>query len=203
MPAANEVGDAPVWAMTADMGDTGFALFETALGVCGIAWGPAGLIGTLLPEPDPAATRARFARRFGETAEQSPPDPVRRTIGMIVAHLGGARVDYSGTALDSGLVGAFETAVYRAAREIPHGETRSYGALAAALGMPGAAQAVGRALGRNPWPIVVPCHRITAADGRSGGFSAPGGAATKLRLLEIEGALAPERLPLFAARTES
>ena len=116
----------------------------------------------------------------------------------VAAQLRGARVDYSQTPLAFERVGAFEASVYRAALAIPWGETRTYGALAAALGDPGAAQAVGQALGRNPWPIVVPCHRITAADGRAGGFSAPGGAATKLRLLEIEGALAPESLPLFA-----
>lgn len=184
--------------MAKGMTDAGFALFETPLGSCGIAWGPAGLTGTLLPEAEAAATRARLTKRFGALAERSPPDPVLAAIELIVAHLGGARVDYSGTALDFGSVGAWEAAVYRAAREIPHGETRSYGALAAALDAAGAAQAVGQALGRNPWPIIVPCHRITAAAGRTGGFSAPGGAATKLRLLGIEGALAAERLPLFA-----
>lgn len=185
------------------MDDTGYALFDTPFGACGIAWAHGGLIGTMLPERDAAATRARLARRFDGLAEADPPKAVRAAIGEVVAHLGGARVDYDGVALDFARVGAWEAAVYRAARAIPHGETRTYGALAAALGEPGAAQAVGQALGRNPWPIIVPCHRITAADGRAGGFSAPGGAATKLRLLEIEGALAADRLPLFAPRADS
>ncbi len=186
--------------MNGRMSKAGFALFDTPLGACGIAWARAGLIGTLLPEPDPAATRVRLAQRFAGMAEAEPTDAVRDAMRAIAAHLGGVRVDYAGIALDFGRVGVWEAAVYRAARDIPPGETRTYGALAAALGEPGAAQAVGQALGRNPWPIVVPCHRITAADGRTGGFSAPGGAATKLRLLEIEGALAVDRLPLFAPR---
>jgi methylated-DNA-[protein]-cysteine S-methyltransferase len=88
--------------------------------------------------------------------------------------------------------------VYACTRAIPPGRTRTYGEIAAALGDPGLSRAVGQALGRNPWPIVIPCHRVTAVDGRAGGFSAPGGAATKLRLLDIEGALAPETLPLFS-----
>jgi len=90
--------------------------------------------------------------------------------------------------------------VYARTSAIPPGGTATYGEVAAALGDPGLSRAVGQALGRNPWPIVVPCHRVTAADGRMGGFSAPGGGATKLRLLEIEGALVPESLPLFAPR---
>jgi methylated-DNA-[protein]-cysteine S-methyltransferase len=102
--------------------------------------------------------------------------------------------------IDFAGIGAWEASVYRAAVAIRYGATRTYGELAASLGAPGGAQAVGQALGRNPWPIVIPCHRILAADGRTGGFSAPGGAVTKLRLLEIEGALAPATLPLFAAR---
>ena len=83
------------------------------------------------------------------------------------------------------------------ARAIPPGSTLTYGEIARRLGDPGAAQAVGQAMGHNPWPIVVPCHRVLGAGGKVGGFSAPGGAKTKLRMLEIEGALKPERLPLF------
>lgn len=180
------------------MNDSGYALFETPLGACGIAWGPAGLRGLQLPESTDAKALARLAQRFPDLEEASPPDHIQAVIGRIAAHLGGARDDYADVALDFDRVGAWEASVYRAALAIPPGETRTYGALAASLGDPGAAQAVGQALGRNPWPIVVPCHRITAADGRTGGFSAPGGATTKLTLLEIEGALAVERLPLFA-----
>jgi methylated-DNA-[protein]-cysteine S-methyltransferase len=181
------------------MAGKGFASFDTPLGVCGVAWGPGGLIGTLLPELR-MTMRARLKQRFSELDEAEPNPAARAAIRGIVAHLGGAKVDHAGIILDFDCVGAWEADVYRAARTIPQGETRTYGALAAAIGEPGAAQAVGQALGRNPWPIIVPCHRITAANGRAGGFSAPGGATTKLKLLEIEGALAADRLPLFVPR---
>lgn len=178
----------------------GFALFDTPLGPCGLAWGPDGLRGLQLPERDRPSALAHLARRFPDLAEAEPSVEARTIMARVAAHLGGGRDDYADVTLDFARVGAWEASVYRAARAIPAGETRTYGALAATLGEAGAAQAVGQALGRNPWPIIVPCHRITAADGRTGGFSAPGGAATKLKLLEIEGALAAETLPLFAPR---
>lgn len=181
------------------MDGAGFALFETRIGACGIAWGPAGLRGVQLPEADGKSALARLARRFPDLAEASA-EPVSAVINEISAHLSGSAVDYGRVKLDMIAIHAFERAVYAAARSIPYGETRTYGALAALVGDPQAAQAVGQALGRNPWPIIVPCHRITAAEGRTGGFSAPGGAATKLRLLEIEGALAVDRLPLFGGQ---
>ncbi|MDQ8755137.1 methylated-DNA--[protein]-cysteine S-methyltransferase [Sphingosinicella sp. LHD-64] len=182
------------------MNDSGFTLFDTPLGPCGIAWGQDGLRGLQLPEPTEAGARARLARRFPDLEDTEPPESICAITVRIVAHLGGGRDDYADVPIDFARVGDWEASVYRAALAIPAGETRTYGQLASGLGDPGAAQAVGQALGRNPWPIVVPCHRITAADGRTGGFSAPGGAATKLKLLEIEGALAAERLPLFAPR---
>jgi methylated-DNA-[protein]-cysteine S-methyltransferase len=180
------------------MEGAGFALFATPIGTCGIAWSPHGLRGVQLPEADEEAGLARLAHRFADLALASP-EPVADVIAEIGRHLSGEPVGYQKVKLDFGNVHPFERSVYAAARAIPFGETRTYGALAAQVGDPLAAQAVGQALGRNPWPIIVPCHRITAADGRTGGFSAPGGTTTKLRLLEIEGALAPENLPLFAA----
>jgi methylated-DNA-[protein]-cysteine S-methyltransferase len=176
----------------------GFTLFDTAIGACAVAWSEAGLIATQLPELGRDLARRRLARRVSDCAEEEPPGWVRDAIAKVVAHLAGERTDYGDVPLDERGIGEWERAVYRAAAAIPPGETRTYGALAAELGRPEAAQAVGQALGRNPWPIIVPCHRILAADGRTGGFSAPGGVATKLKLLEIEGALAPESLPLFA-----
>ena len=181
------------------MADAGFALFETPLGACGIAWRAGALAGLQLSDRDePTATR-RLARRFPDLAPAPMPAWVERVTGAVRALLRGEPVDLGRVPLDLGSVGAFEAAVYRAAREIPPGHTLTYGALAGRLGDCGLARAVGQALGRNPWPIVIPCHRVTAADGRTGGFSAPGGRATKLKLLEIEGALAPELLPLFGA----
>jgi methylated-DNA-[protein]-cysteine S-methyltransferase len=178
------------------MSQSGFALFDTAIGACGIAWGPDGLLGVQLPEADEAATLARLGRRFPRLARAEPRPESRR----IAAFLDGAADDFADFALDLAGIGAFECAVYRETRAIPAGATDTYGAIARRLGDHKQARAVGQALGRNPWPIVVPCHRVTGAEGRMGGFSAPGGRATKLRLLEIEGALAVESLPLFGAR---
>ena len=179
------------------MDSAGFAWFETPIGTCGIAWGPAGLLGLHLPTgDDPRATR--LERRFPGLRAADPPAELEDIIESVVAHLGGGKRDFSAVKLDLSGVGAFDAGVYRLAQAIPPGQTRTYGQLAAELGDANQARAVGQALGRNPWPIVVPCHRITAADGRTGGFSAPGGTATKLKLLEIEGALAVEVLPLFS-----
>jgi methylated-DNA-[protein]-cysteine S-methyltransferase len=176
------------------MNDSGFALFDTAIGACGIAWSPAGLVGLQLPERSEAAALARLARRFpGLSPAPAPPAATAR----IAAFLAGAADDFADLALDMKGTGTFDRAVYRETRAIPAGETANYGAIAERIGDPGQARAVGQALGRNPWPIVVPCHRVTGADGKMGGFSAPGGRATKLKLLEIEGALAAENLPLF------
>lgn len=179
------------------MTDQGFAVYLTAIGHCGIAWGPGGLLGLDLPASSAGRTRTRLAARFPTLAESALPPAAKGAVDRITAYLAGAKDDFADLPLDWSRVGAFDAAVYRAAMAIPAGSTITYGALAAGLGDAGKAQAVGQALGRNPWPIVVPCHRITAADGRTGGFTAPGGTVTKLRLLEIEGALAVENLPLF------
>lgn len=179
------------------MSDCGFTLFDTAIGRCGIAWGPAGLVGLQLPEADDGTANGRMRRRFPGLDRAEPPQDVAVAIARIVAALAGKPDDLADLPLDFATIAPFERAVYAAARAIPAGTTITYGTLAARVGDPGQARAVGQALGRNPWPIVVPCHRITAADGRMGGFSAPGGTRTKLKLLEIEGALAAENLPLF------
>jgi methylated-DNA-[protein]-cysteine S-methyltransferase len=184
------------------MSVSGFALFDTAIGACAVAWSDTGLIATQLPELGRDLARRRLARRVADCAEEEPPEWVRGAIARIVAHLAGGRTDYADLPLDERGIGEWERAVYRAAAAIPFGETRTYGELAKTLGRPEASQAVGQALGRNPWPIVIPCHRILAAEGRTGGFSAPGGVTTKLKLLEIEGALAPSSLPLFACSTD-
>jgi len=167
-----------------------FALFETAIGTCGIAWGGRGLVGVQLPEPSADETRARMERRHPGGSETSPPPDVQRAIDAIAAHLRGEEADLSIIDLDMNGVPEFHRRVYEIAREIPSGETLSYGEVATRLGEPSAAREVGQALGRNPFPIVVPCHRVLAAGGKTGGFSAPGGIATKLRLLAIEGARA-------------
>lgn len=186
------------------MTDSGFALFDTAIGSCAIAWGGRGILGVQLPEGDETRTRARMRRRFPTTRETSPPADVRRAIDGIVALLSGEAVDFSAVALDMERVPAFHRRVYEVARTIGCGATLTYGEIAKRLGVPAEAREVGEALGRNPFPIIVPCHRVLAAGGKLGGFSAPGGVGTKLRLLAIEGARTTEGPDLFdrAARAE-
>jgi methylated-DNA-[protein]-cysteine S-methyltransferase len=164
-----------------------FTVFETPVGGCALVWGGPGLVGVLLPEPSAAATRSRARRRYPGALEAEPPPALQRVITRIVALLSGARDDdLADIELDQSAVPEFNRRVYALARGIRPGSTRSYGELAVDLGDPLLARAVGRALGENPFPIIVPCHRVLAAGARSGGFSAPGGKRTKLRLLEIE-----------------
>jgi len=164
----------------------GFTLFDTAIGACAIAWSETGIVALQLPEADGSRTRARLLRRWPRAHESVPPPAVRRAIDGVVALLLGEASDLRAIALDMARVPAFDRQVYEIARTILPGETLSYGDIAARLGDPGAAREVGQALGRNPFAIIVPCHRVIAAGGKAGGFSANGGVDTKLRLLEIE-----------------
>ena len=168
------------------MSESRFALLDTAIGSCAIAWGERGLLGVQLPEGDAARTRARMRRRFPTVQESSPPQDTQRAIDGIVALIAGEAIDFSAVALDMERLPAFHRRVYEVARAIPPGKTLAYGDVAARAGAPGAARAVGQALGRNPFPIIVPCHRVVAAGGKIGGFSAHGGTATKRRMLAIE-----------------
>jgi methylated-DNA-[protein]-cysteine S-methyltransferase len=167
----------------------GLALFDTALGTAGIAWSERGVAGVQLPEADRDRARRRLHRRFAGAAEAEPPPEVRRAVDGITALLGGEPVDLGAVPLDMDCLPAFDRRVYDVARTIPAGATLTYGDVAARLGDRRAARDVGQALARNPFAIVVPCHRVLAARDRVGGFSALGGVATKLRLLSIEGAL--------------
>jgi len=166
----------------------GFALFDTPIGRCGIAWAERGILGVQLPEAGERETRARLRRRFPDAREMPASPAVRRAIESIAGLLRGDASDLSGVALDMERVPPFHRRVYAAARKIPPAATLTYGELAARIGAPGAARAVGQALGRNPFALIVPCHRVVAAGGKAGGFSASGGVTTKLRLLALEGA---------------
>ena len=177
-------------AITNNPDGSGFALFDTAIGRCALIWRGGLVVGAALPEASDEKARASIARRFPAAVEAEPPpfaaEAIERVAGLLAGDktdLGAIRVDPKGS--------EFERKVWAAARRIPCGEVRSYGDLAREIGAPGAAQAVGLALGRNPVPILVPCHRVLASDGKTGGFSAPGGVATKFRILEIEGARRP------------
>ena len=178
------------------MAAQGFAMFDTAVGRCAIAWSERGITGVQLPERDDAATRARLIRRNAGARESPPPPEVARAIDDIVALIRGEQRDLSTIALDMEGVPDFNRRVYEVARTIAPGTTLTYGAIAKELGAPDA-RGVGEALGQNPIPIIVPCHRVVAAGRKTGGFSAPGGAATKLRLLAIEGARLDDAPTLF------
>jgi len=165
----------------------GCCLFDTAIGPCGIAWRGAALAAVQLPEATPEGTLRRLLRHVGEGVPPcEPPGFVRAAIGRIQALLAGAKDDLADLPLDLEGVPPFHRRVYEVTRAIPPGEVLTYGEVARRIGEPGAARAVGQALGKNPFAPVIPCHRVLAAGGQPGGFSAEGGAGTKLRMLEIE-----------------
>ena len=175
----------------------GFALFDTEIGCCGIAWGAHGVVGVQLPERHDRATRDRLRRRFPDASEATPPSDIQQAIDSIIALLRGEARDLSYITLDMDGIPPFRQSIYAVLRGIPAGATLSYGDIAAALGDRAAARDVGEAMGKNPFPIIVPCHRVLAAGGKVGGFSAAGGVTTKLRLLNIEGARVGEAPTLF------
>jgi methylated-DNA-[protein]-cysteine S-methyltransferase len=162
-----------------------YCLFDTAFGLCGIAWSEAGLTRVQLPEADVAATRARLEKR-GAT-EGEPPPVLAWVLAALQAYFDGAETDFSSLAVELPAGTSDERRhIYEAARSLRWGETASYGEVARRAGVPHGAQAVGQAMAANPLPIVIPCHRVLAAGGRLGGFSAYGGALTKERLLVLE-----------------
>lgn len=179
------------------MTDLGLTIFDTQIGPCGIAWSDRGVIAVQLPEGDEAKTRARLLRRCPHAREAAPPAAVQDAIEGIISLLRGERHDLSAIALDMDGLPSFDRRVYEVARTIAPGATLSYGEISARLGARDLAREVGQALGRNPFPIIVPCHRVLAAGGKAGGFSANGGITTKLRLLTIERARTSDTPTLF------
>jgi methylated-DNA-[protein]-cysteine S-methyltransferase len=173
--------------------NSGFSLFDTPIGRCGIVWSEHGVAGVQLPEAHTAETRAQLLRRFPAAREAPPPPAVQRALHGIATLLRGEATDLSTIPLDLNGVPPFHRRVYEFTRTIRPGTTLSYGDIAKQLRAPGSARAVGQALARNPIAIIVPCHRVGAAGGRIGGFSAHGGIKTKLRILAIEGARPRER----------
>jgi methylated-DNA-[protein]-cysteine S-methyltransferase len=171
---------------------TAYARFATTIGDCAIAWGEGGVVGLWLPRTDGSLPGATVLRRWPDAREAPLPPAQRAGVQQIIDLLAGrAKPMLDDVPLDFSRIGEFDARVYAAARRIAPGSTATYGALAKQLGDASEARAVGQALGRNPFPIVVPCHRVLAANGKAGGFSAPGGVIAKHRLLEIEGALPP------------
>lgn len=177
----------------------GWAFFDTALGQCAVAWGARGIVALQLPEATAAATQSRLLRASGDLLQTAPPPDVAAAMDAITASVAGGAHDLNGVMLDMSSVTDFQRRVYKLALRIAPGQTCTYGELAAQLGGRHLARAVGQALGHNPFAPVVPCHRVLAAGRRPGGFSAQGGIATKLRLLQSEGACIGSQTGLFDA----
>jgi methylated-DNA-[protein]-cysteine S-methyltransferase len=176
-----------------------YAVFPTAIGDCAIAWNDAGLSAVWLPEASREALRRRVQRRTPDAIEAQPSGAIAGIVDAIARLLAGAHGDFDGATLDLAHTDDCDRRVYAATRAIRAGQVLTYGELAAQIGAAASARAVGQSLGRNPWPIVVPCHRVVAAGSALGGFSAPGGTATKRRLLAIERARRGDAPDLFDA----
>jgi methylated-DNA-[protein]-cysteine S-methyltransferase len=179
------------------MTDQHFALFDTRIGLCAITWGPRGINGTQLPMGGEHKIRTRISQRHADATEAEPTPEVQEAIDRMTKLLAGEPDDLTDIALDLDGVPEFNRGVYAIARAIPPGKTVTYGDIARQLGGVQLSRDVGQALGRNPCPIVVPCHRVLAAGNKPGGFSANGGVVTKLKMLEIEGALVNHTPSLF------
>lgn len=164
------------------------ALFPTSLGTCGIAWNECGLTAFALPEATDAALEEQLSARGQSQARAEPPPWVQSVILRAQRHLAGEPQDFADVRYDYNMVTSFQRKVYREALTVKSGQTRAYGDVALALELPpGGARAIGTALAENPWPLLVPCHRFIAVNGKMTGFSGPGGIRTKTRLLALEG----------------
>src|SRR5262245_32393603 len=164
-------------------------VFDTAIGTCGVPWSGRGLIAGEWPGRDRAATERRLTARTRGSAAATPPPAIATLIADITRYLAGEQVDFSAVPVDLSGLDPFRRKLYETMRALPWGTTTTYGALARTIGLANweGARDVGEAMGRNPVPIVIPCHRVLAAGNKLGGFSAPGGAATKAKLLALEG----------------
>jgi methylated-DNA-[protein]-cysteine S-methyltransferase len=179
------------------MAGCGYTIFDTAVGRCGIAWGDSGIVGVQLPEEREIETRRRMLRQYPDARELAPPPNVEMAIEGIATLLRGEGANLSEVALDMNGIHAFNARVYAFARTIPRGETRSYGEVAASLRASGAVRSVAQAISRNPFVIIVPCHRVLEAGGYADKISPNGGSISKRRLLSIEGAGSPSSKTLF------
>lgn len=174
-----------------------YCLIETDLGPLGLMWSDVGIVRLQLPEKTPTATERRLTRRVDNVETAKPPAPIAQAGKLLRQYMKGERIDFTDVALDLAGTSDFHRVIYGAARRLGWGETTTYGALAREAGSPDAARAVGQAMGRNPVPIIVPCHRVLASGRKIGGFSAFGGAATKERLLAMEGVHLGSGTPLL------
>lgn len=181
------------------MAGRGYTIFDTAIGRCGIAWGALGVVGVQLPEPREIETRKRLFQLFPDARETRPRDDIEIAIDGIATTLRGGNSDLTGIALDMTGIPAFNQRVYQFARTIPRGETRSYSEAASALRASGAIYSVAQAFARNPFMVIVPCHRVLEAGHYADRISPHGGSISRRRLLSIEGAPPSASKTLFDA----
>ena len=174
-----------------------YAMFDTAVGRCALVWRGDKLTRVLLPSESDDATRTSIKRRMANAKETAAPAFVETIIAKIARLCAGNTVSFEDAPLDRSGLEPLANRIYDILLQVPFGETTTYGAIAEELGDKNLSRAVGAAMGANPFPIIIPCHRVTGAGGKMGGFTAPGGAETKRRLLEIEGAFSAGKLPLF------
>ena len=165
-----------------------YLIFETASGFCGIAWNSVGITRFQLPATSAEAAERLLLRRVPDSEPGAPTREVAEAVAAVKRYFEGEETDFSGLRLDLGEQDDFFKQIYAAARRVRWGHTTTYGALARELGAgPEAARDVGQAMAKNPVPLIIPCHRVLAAGGKVGGFSAPGGSAAKIRMLKLEG----------------
>jgi methylated-DNA-[protein]-cysteine S-methyltransferase len=165
-----------------------YHIFETAGGFCGIAWNDAGITRFQLPTKSSASTERLLLRRVPAAEAAEPDADVATAIVAATRYFAGEQIDFSNIRLDLQGQDDFFRRIYDAARRVGWGHTTTYGAIAKELGAgPEAARDVGQAMAKNPVALIIPCHRVLAAGGKIGGFSAPGGSASKARMLELEG----------------
>ena len=180
------------------MGQTAhhYLIFETAGGFCGIAWNEVGITHFQLPTRSAEATERNLLRRMPGVKPGTPTPEVTEAVAAVKRYFEGEETDFSGFKLDLGEQDPFFERIYQAARQVGWGRTTTYGALAKELGAgPEAARDVGQAMARNPVALIIPCHRVLAAGGKIGGFSAPGGSGAKIRMLALEGVRAEPPRP--------
>lgn len=166
----------------------GYTIFDTAIGRCGIIWSSTGVVAVQLPEAREIDTRRRIFQVHSEAREQRPSENAELAIEGIVGLLHGSDPDFSDVSLDAGGVPSFNRRVYEYACTIPHGETRTYHEVAKALGASGAAHSVAQAIAKNPYMLIVPCHRVLDVGNYTDRLSPYGGVISKRRLLALEGA---------------
>lgn len=179
----------------------GHHVFETAFGFCGAGWTSEGLARFTLPMAEPAMVTSQITRHLPASQAAEPEGAMADLVDAARRYFSGSREDFSHVPIDLAGVDPFRRALYAAMRKLAFGETVTYGGLCARAGFPNAARETGMAMGRNPLPLIIPCHRVLAAGGRIGGFSAPGGVATKQKMLALENARSPDAEPAQASFT--